>query len=44
MGISQDAVYVKTYEKSRDLADKLLDDVGSKAAALVPGSPARKFR
>ena len=31
-----DAVYVKTYEKSRDLADKLLDDVGSKAAALVP--------
>jgi alpha-mannosidase len=31
-----DAVYVETYEKSRDLADKLLGGVGSKAAALIP--------
>ena len=31
-----DSVYVETYEKSKVLADKLLDEVGSKAAALVP--------
>jgi alpha-mannosidase len=31
-----DAVYVQTYLKSKDLADKLLGEVASKAAALVP--------
>jgi alpha-mannosidase len=35
-GTRTDAVYVQTYQRSKDLADKLLADVGSKAAALVP--------
>ena len=35
-GILSDAVYVESYQKSKDIADKLLGEVGSKAAALVP--------
>jgi alpha-mannosidase len=35
-GIISDAVYVASYQKSKDIADKLLGEVGSKAAALVP--------
>jgi alpha-mannosidase len=42
-GALTDAVYVQTYQKSKALADKLLGEVGSKAAALVPkGSGAQK--
>jgi alpha-mannosidase len=35
-GILSDVVYVASYQKSKDIADKLLGEVGAKAAARVP--------
>lgn len=35
-GIVTDAVYVASYQKSKDIADRLLGEVGARAAALVP--------
>ena len=42
-GVLTDAVYVQSYQKSKDLAQKLLSDVGERAARLVPKGAANQL-